>query len=141
MTVFYIGRRNLMLVSFVFGVHFTLIQHSLTHLLLFTFQDLDIGVEHSAVDFVGNGYVGVDSNGEMRYTSFITFEHYPIVFRFSTNNSRVLDLPTGFYPFVQITSDAAVAESLLTDFKNGVIKRIQCFLVVCYISLVSLFKL
>lgn len=30
------------------------------------FDELDVGVEHSSVDFIGNGYVGVDSNGEMR---------------------------------------------------------------------------
>lgn len=87
------------------------------------FDDIDVGIDHSAVEFLGNGYVGVDSNGELRVSS---------------NSSRVLDTVTGFYPFVTVTSDSVPVESVITDFKNGILKKIQCYLVmdecVCVLS-------
>ncbi|CAI4222065.1 unnamed protein product [Auanema sp. JU1783] len=78
------------------------------------FDDLDLGIDRSSVNFIGNGHIGVDSNGQLRFTS---------------SSSRVLSFKSGFTPFIvtSMEGNRETAESLVTDFKNGIVRKIMCF--------------
>ncbi|CAD6191868.1 unnamed protein product [Caenorhabditis auriculariae] len=79
-------------------------------------EDYNAGVDSYSVNFVGNGHFGVDSNGYLRFAS---------------NNSRVLDVETDFVPGVSsvIENQEEIGTAHLTDFFNGISRKIQCTVV------------
>ncbi|KAK6058175.1 hypothetical protein COOONC_04259 [Cooperia oncophora] len=78
--------------------------------------DQSIGVDSSSVSFIGNGHMGVDVNGELRFPS---------------SASSILDFATGFKPFVNfnVVGTASSAETTFTEFKTGRLRKIRCYVV------------
>lgn len=76
-------------------------------------DEFDTGINNQSVEFVGNGYFGVDSLGQLRIQE----------------KNRVLDVETNFYPGLKLEIDGSqpVEVTKMTDFKNGVYKDIRCF--------------
>lgn len=67
---------------------------------------------------MGNGYIGVDSFGQLRVQE----------------KNRVLDVETNFYPGLNIEIDGQqpVEVTKMTDFKNGIFKILRCFSMVSH---------
>ncbi|EYC06118.1 hypothetical protein Y032_0078g1201 [Ancylostoma ceylanicum] len=77
-------------------------------------QEQSIGVDENLVLFVGNGHIGVDVNEELRLSS---------------NGSKTLDFATGFKPLVkvEVAGAGSSAESTFTEFKEGRVRNIKCY--------------
>lgn len=75
-------------------------------------EEFDTGINNQSVEFIGNGYFGVDSFGQLRVQE----------------NSRVLDVETNFYPSlkVEIEGSQPIEVTKITDFKNGLYKIMRC---------------
>ncbi|CAL2040130.1 unnamed protein product [Caenorhabditis brenneri] len=76
-------------------------------------EEFDTGINNQSVEFIGNGYFGVDSLGQLRIQE----------------KNRVLDVETNFYPSlkVEIEGSQPVEVTKMTDFKNGLFKVMRCF--------------
>ncbi|CAB3405911.1 unnamed protein product [Caenorhabditis bovis] len=76
--------------------------------------EFDAGSGSNAVKFVGNGFIGVDANGQLKMKD---------------PNTTLLDFETGFYPTIMIgvESTPLIDTTVLTDFKSGSLKTIKCF--------------
>lgn len=76
-------------------------------------EEFDTGINNHSVEFIGNGYFGVDSLGQLRIQE----------------KNRVLDVETNFYPSlkVEIEGSQPVEVTKMTDFKNGLFKIMRCF--------------
>lgn len=76
-------------------------------------EEFDTGINNQSVEFIGNGYFGVDSLGQLRIQE----------------KNRVLDVETNFYPSlkVEIEGSQPVEVTKMTDFKNGLFKIMRCF--------------
>ncbi|CAI2352199.1 unnamed protein product [Caenorhabditis sp. 36 PRJEB53466] len=76
-------------------------------------EEFDTGIHNDSVEFVGNGFFGVDSLGQLRIQE----------------KNRVLDVETNFYPAlsVEIDGNQPVEVTKMTDFKNGLFKIMRCF--------------
>ncbi|CAI5446876.1 unnamed protein product [Caenorhabditis angaria] len=71
-----------------------------------------MGLNEDAIKFVGNGFFGMDPNGELVLGSF-------------------LKQSSGLFPGLNIEIDGVTGieeeEAVLTDFRNGVLKIFKCF--------------
>uniref|UniRef100_A0A8R1I4A1 Uncharacterized protein n=2 Tax=Caenorhabditis japonica TaxID=281687 RepID=A0A8R1I4A1_CAEJA len=79
-------------------------------------EEFDTGINNASVEFVGNGFFGLDSLGQLRFQ----------------DKNRVLDVETGFYPALSVEIDGPqpVEVTKITDFKNGALKVMRCYSVV-----------
>ncbi|GMS95772.1 hypothetical protein PENTCL1PPCAC_17947 [Pristionchus entomophagus] len=75
-------------------------------------KDFSIARDGDSVNFIGNGYIGVDENGELRASS-----------------GKTLSMLTGFRPLVSLKLEGAydIKQAILTDFRKGKIIKTQCF--------------
>lgn len=81
-------------------------------------QEFSLGTGNNSVEFVGNGYFGVDSFGQLRLQE----------------KNRALDVETNFFPVLSVDIDGnqPTETTKMTDFRNGVYKEMRCFSMVSF---------
>ncbi|KHN77996.1 Uncharacterized protein Tcan_18600 [Toxocara canis] len=77
-------------------------------------QDAHVSTSDAQIIFVGNGLFGVGGDGELRIRG---------------ETSRVLSVLTSFFPLIttRLSRYSSEASASVTDFRNGLLKKIQCF--------------